>query len=206
MKKKPILFHKIANSHQGAKREVIGLIGTHHGVGVTHTGLMLAFYMGEEMGKKTAFLECNRHHDMALIQQGYEWSKEDELSCSFHMVSCKREVCTNQISDILCDDYECIIMDFGIDFSSNKEEFFRCSTKIVISGRSLWDRQKLISFSDAARGIKGSDTWLYFVPQTNDKTVLKISNEVGHRVYAVPINEEPTLPSYTTNHFFDSIF
>ncbi len=201
-----MLLKKLAKTRPGLERDVIGLIGTHHGVGVTHTGLMLAFYMGEELGKKTAFLECNRHHDMALIQKAYEWSREDERSCSFHMISCYKEVNKTHITEILGENYECVIMDFGIDLASNKEEFLRCSTKIVVSGRSLWDTQKLSQFSEAVIGIRGSDSWLYFIPQANNKTALEISNEVERKVFAVPANEEPTLPSYQTNQFFDIIF
>jgi hypothetical protein len=206
MRKKPILLKRITKNRQGAKREVIGLIGTHHGVGVTYTGLMLAFYMGEELGKKTAFLECNRHHDMALIQNAYDWSSEDALSCSFHRISCYKEVRKSNIAEILSHDYECIIMDFGIDITENKVELLRCNTKIVISGRSLWDLQKLNQFSDTVKSIRGSDNWLYFIPQTNDKTVMKISSDTGYKLYAVPTNEEPTLPSYSINCFFNSIF
>lgn len=206
MRHKPILFKKIAKEKGGTGRETIGLIGTHHGVGVTHTGLMLAFYMGEELGKRTAILECNGHHDMSRIQNAYEWSVEEAFSFTFQRITCYKEVTRNRIATIFGEDYECIILDFGTDLITNKEEFLRCHTKIVIGGRSEWDKQKLCDFVKASETIRGSDTWQYFIPQVSDQTKEKIKNEVKRKVWAVPCNEEPTLPSRSTDQFFDKVF
>lgn len=206
MKRKPILFNKVAKLHQDRGREVIGLIGAHHGAGVTYTGLMLAFYMGEERGKKTALLECNEHHDMALIHNAYEWSREDDLSFSFHLVTCFKEVTSDRIASIFSENYECIIMDFGIDFMQNREEFLRCSTKIVLSGCSCYNLLRLNIFSDMVKTIPGSNSWLYFIPQLECNKAAKIKNEVIRKVFVVPKNTEPVMPSRDTNRFFDLIF
>lgn len=206
LKRKPILFDKIVRSRQDRGREVIGLIGTHHGVGVTHTGLMLAFYMGEYLGKKTAYLECNNHQDMILIQKAYEWSKEEKHSFSFHKISCFPNVRSDHITDILSENYECIIFDFGTDVTANREEFLRCNTKIVIGGRSEWDIMKLKHYSEATKEIQGSNNWLCFIPQANSKIITSIKNEVKRNVWAVPINLVPTMLSRETNQFFNRIF
>jgi hypothetical protein len=206
MKRKPILFEKVARTKRCKGREVIGLIGTHHGVGVTHTGLMLSFYMGEELGKKSAFLECNRHHDMTYIQNAYDWSTVDEDSFSFGRTTCYPEVMGGQITRIFSDEYESIIMDFGVDFMANKDEFLRCTTKIVIGGRSEWDLQKLHTFSNFVQTVRGSESWMYFIPQAKHKTITKIRNEIKRNVLAVPTNDEPVLPSREINRFFSSVF
>ena len=204
MNRKPVLFEKITKMRQGSGREVIGLIGTHHGVGVTYTGLLLAFYMGEELGRKTAFLECNTHGDMDLIQNAYEWSREGDNSFSFHMISCYKGVSPERIAETLKDDYECIIMDFGIDFIPVRNEFLRCGTKIIVGGRSEWDILKLKKFTDMVNDIRGSDTWLYLIPQANKKTIANIRNHT--KVWAVPVSEEPTMPSFETYRFFRELF
>jgi len=206
MKRKPMLLKKIAGKNFGKGREVIGLIGTHHGVGVTHTALSLAFYMCEGLGKKTAFLECNEHHDMTLIQKVYEWSLEEANSFSFHQITCYPEVGTNRIAQLLGEDYDCFILDFGTDSKANKDEFLRCGTKIVVGGRSEWDRLKLIHFAKASETIRGSDAWLYLIPQANDKMILKIRKEIDCKVLSVPVNQEPTIPSYNINRFFGELF
>lgn len=206
MKRKPILFKKLAGTQRGMGREVVGLIGTHHGVGVTYTGLMLAFYMGEELGKRTAFVECNDHHDMALIQSAYEWSGEEANSFSFHRITCYKEVSPLRLSELFAEDYECFILDFGIDLITGREEFLRCGTKIVVGGNSHWDRIKLSGFFNAAKTIHGSASWLYFIPQANSKTVSRIKSEVMCNVWPVPSEREPALPSGDIIRFFDRFF
>jgi hypothetical protein len=206
MKRKPILLKKTMGKYHGMGREVIGLIGAHRGAGVTHTGLMLAFYLGEELGKKTAFLECNKHRDMELIFNAYEWSREEAYSFSFRKVTCYRDVTKQQIAEILGEDYECFILDLGADFIDSREEFLQCSTKIVISGRSEWDLQKLTRFVHATENLRASEGWLYFIPQANDKIVTKVKNEVKRKVWSIPYTEEPTIPSHNTNRVFREIF
>jgi hypothetical protein len=206
MRRKPILLKKIAGKNLGKGREVIGLIGTHHGVGVTYTALMLAFYMCEGLGKKTAILECNEHHDMSLIQNAYEWGHEETNSFSFHQITCYPEVDPNRIVELFGEDYDCFILDFGTDIIANKDEFLRCGTKIIVGGRSEWDRLKLLQFSKASETMSGSDTWLYFIPQANIKTLSKIRREVARKVLSVPGNQEPTIPSHITNRFFGELF
>jgi hypothetical protein len=206
MKRKPILFKRIAEEHCGEGREVIGLIGTRHGAGVTFTGLMLAFYMGEERSKKTAFLECNEHHDMRLIQNAYEWSREEGNSFSFHKITCYKEVPLAQVPELFGENYECIILDFGIDFAANREELLRCNTKIVIGGRSQWDIQKLKLFIDSVKNIRGSENWLYFIPQTDHKIITEIKKEVMCSIWPVPVVSEPTAPSNDTNRFLGRFF
>lgn len=205
MKRKPILLKKMIREQKGKRREVIGLIGTHHGVGVTHTGLMLAFCLGEELGKKTALVECNHHHDFSLIQNAYEWNREDKNSFSFHQITCYKDLPIESLGKIFGDDYECIIIDFGTDFTIIREEFIRCGIKIVVGGRSEWDRQKLIHFAAASKEIQGSSTWLYFIPQANNQTLSKVKDEVRGRVYAVPLSEEPTRPSHKTTQLFNEL-
>ena len=201
-----MLIHKLEGNSRGRGREVIGLIGTHHGVGVTYTGLMLTFYMGEECGNKTAFLESNNHKDMRLIQNAYEWTEAENNSFSFHRITCYKEVKSESISEISGENYECIILDFGTDLLGNLEEFLRCSTKIVVGGSSEWDIQKLISFIGASKAYKGSDSWLYFIPRSSDKAIARIRNEMKRKIWAVPTMEEAVLPSNLSNHFFNNIF
>lgn len=205
MRHKPMLFSKLEIS-SGKGREVIGLIGTHHGCGVTHIGLMLAFYLGEELGKRTALLECNNHGDMKHIKEAYAWTKEEDTCFSFHQITCYYRVKPGCISEIFNEGYECIVLDFGSDFTAAKEEFLRCSTKIVIGGRAEWEIPKLAWFAKGSEEIRGSDSWLYFIPQSNEKTAERVSKEIGRKVWPVPYVEEPTLTSHISNRFFGKLF
>ena len=205
MKQKPMLLQRLRKQEHGKGREVIGLIGTHRGVGVTHTALMLTFYMGEECLRKTALLECNEHRDLRSIRDAYKWNKEREDAFSFHRITCYGEVNQDRIATIFNEDYECLILDFGMDFQANREELLRCSTKIIIGGLSEWDIPKLIAFNQAYEATPGSDSWLYFISRAKERTALRISREIGRKIDSVPYIEEPMIPSRITNQFFEKI-
>lgn len=187
-------------------KEIIGLIGTHPGVGVTYTGLMLAFYMGEECGKQTAYLECNDHQDMIAIYSSYQWKKEEEDSFFFHRVTCYPQVTSDQIPAIMNEDYDCIIIDFGCDYQSSKEELLRCHKKIVIGGRASWEGVSLLNFWDETKALPGGLSWQYFIPQASNKLIKEVKKEVKREISAVPFIEEPVLPSKVINQFFQRIF
>ena len=192
MKRSPILLKKLTEDGKGRFREVIGLIGTHRGVGVTYTGLMLSFYYGEELGRKTAFLECNQHHDMSLIQNAYEWSGEEGDCFSFHRITCYKEVRSNRIKQIIGEDYDSIILDFGTDVLENREEWLRCTTKIVVSGQSEWDILKLKEFVMNSQQVHGNEHWLYYLPRGRARIVDILKKDVKRKIWAVPDVKEPT--------------
>ncbi len=206
MRKNPILFNKLAHQTRLRTREVIGLIGTHHGTGVTHTGLLLAFYLGEELGKRTALLECNGHRDMGLIQGAYEWSSETATQFSYHRISCYREVKPDQMIQIMGKDYEYILLDFGTDLMQNREELLRCSVRIAVGGQSEWDLRKLVQFVRNLDGVGGDDSWLYFIPRGKECVIKKIRKETGQKVWAVPEAPEPTRINRDTRLFMKQCF
>ncbi len=206
MLRKPMLLQKLQITNNATGRIVIGLIGSHHGVGVTHTGLMLSFYLSEEVGLNTAFLECNKHCDMQLIEEAYEWQKGESGTFSFRNLTCHKGVTPSQIPRIFGEDYKGLVMDFGTDFGANREEYLRCSIKVVVGGASEWNIRKLAQFAKEAEQIKGSESWFYLIPQGNEKTIMKIRAILGKKVWSVPTVGDPVLPSNSSNRFFRNIF
>ena len=197
-----MLLTKLARGNRGRTREVIGLIGTHHGVGVTHTGLLLAFYFGEELGRKTALLECNKNRDMQLIEQAYEWDNEAGNRFFFHQITCYKEVAADQIPQILGEDYEYVILDFGTELSSNREELLRCSMKIVVGGQSEWDVLKLKEFIKNTEVMRGSEHWICYLVRAGERTIARLKKEIKQRIWAVPDIQEPTRMSSNVRKFF----
>ncbi len=185
-------------------REVIGIMGTHSGTGVTFTGLMLAFYMGEECGKRTAYLECNDHQDMFAIYTSYNWTYEEEDSFSYHRVTCFPEVDKEKIVRIMDAGFECIIMDFGSDYESYQDELMRCTTKIIVGGRAPWEMNRLNRFLDKAM-FSGGTSYRYLIPQAGTGVMNALKNELSIKVSSVPFVDDPVLPSKTINQFFKEI-
>lgn len=206
MKRKPMLLNKVLEGKKNKKREVIGLIGAHSGAGVTYTGFLLAFYFGLDLGRRTAFLECNDHHDLSILQPVFEWSREGEDTFSFERITFFKEVRLDQIADILSDNYDCFVLDFGTDFEHNRDEFLRCSTKMILGGQAEWNRQRLKHFIEANQSSRGYDSWLHLVPFGNKNMINGLRNEINKIIYSVPFEADPTSPSKETAKLFDVIF
>ncbi len=205
MRRKPMLLKRLTMEGKAKVHEVIGLVGTRGGVGVTYTGMMLAFYLGNELGIKTAFIECNNHGDLGLIQKAYEWSCENNADFRFRNIPFYKNMSSERIADILGEDYEYVIIDFGCELSANLKEFIRCSMKAVVAGRSEWDILKLFSFFGRYGVIRGSDTWYYLIPQADDKMLKKLKDETHCRIRGIPFTEEPTRPNRSTKQFFEEL-
>ncbi|NLK28308.1 MAG: hypothetical protein GX306_08210 [Clostridiales bacterium] len=201
MYRRPMLLNKLKNRKYGT-RQSIGLIGTHRGVGVTYTAFMLAFYLGEEMGKRTAFVECNRHHDMERIQSAYEWSREDTSSFSFHQITCYKEVMSEGIAEIYNKNYESLIFDFGTDFGTNWNEFLRCNIKIIVGGMAQWNQKKLIELAAYYKDFNDRETWLYLIPCADSKVTSSLKKIIVGKIHTIPFEKDPTKPSKNTIKLF----
>lgn len=200
-----MLLTKINSINIAAGRISIGLLGTHHGTGVTYTSLMLAFYLAEELGKRTAFIECNKHHDMRLIEEAYEWTRSDVVMFSFQNVSCYKEFTPEQIPAIYGEDYDALVLDFGTDFHSSLHEFLRCDIKIVVAGRAPWELIKLKNFYEVTKHINGSSNWIYLIQQADIKIIQSLSSEMGCKVMSIPAASNPIMPSRSINRLFSML-
>lgn len=200
-----MLWRRITGRKKNKKKLVIGLMGAHPGAGVTHIGLLLAFYLSEQFGEETAFIECNSHRDMKSLEEIYEWSCKESNTFSFSNINFFKEVNPERIPEILCDDYENIIIDFGSDFIMNREEFLRCEKKIIIGGLAPWNQKKVTDFWDMVRKVKGNENWICLIPHADPKTLKRMQYELKRDVFSVPYNPDPIKPIKDTCRFFNEL-
>lgn len=201
-----MLYSKLSvnASHQG--RRIIGLIGINRGVGVTYTGMLLAYYFSSEKRNKTAYLECNSHLDFARLQEAYEWSNEDERTFTLDRTTYYKQVAKNQIPEILNDDYDCYILDFGTDYTSFMKEFIRCGNKIIIGDSAIWNQSRMITFLKSIENNKGSKNWTYMIPYADKRLVLGMANETDRCFIGIPFEPDPTSLSKETHRLFHKLF
>lgn len=193
------------HNHKNCRREVIGLIGAHPGAGTTYTAILLAFSLGEELGRRTAVLECNDSGDIKRLQDFYEWDVEKDRTFTFDQITFYKKVTEEGIAEILNENFDCFILDFSSSFESAREEFLRCNRKIILGGRSEWNRQKLISFSHSIQNIQGNASWFWLIPCASRKDGLDIRRRLGTKIYTLPFEADPTIPSSTTNRIFQQM-
>lgn len=194
----------ISTGHKDKK--TIGLVGINHGVGVTYTGMLLANYFGSEKRIKTAYLECNKHNDLSLLQEAYEWSKEDDNSFSLDRITFYKGVSNNRIPEILSDDYGCCILDFGTDYTDYMDEFIRCGNKIIIGGNAIWNQSRMVSFLKAMEDVKGSENWIHMIPYAKSGLLRRLSNKTHRSFIGIPYEPNLTSLSKETYKLFHNLF
>lgn len=208
MKRKPILMNNIRGNLTNKKRIVIGIIGTHRGVGVTHFGIMFAQYINEILNAKTALLECNNHNDLRHIQNAYMGvEKEQEFSREFSIygVTYFRNVSENEVAEILNRDFEYYILDLGIEFEQNKKEFLRSDLKFVIGSLAEWRIDNLFNFHKKTSRFHGSDTFSYLIVFGIKKEIKELKKELDMNVIEIPYEPDPFLLSKNSLKYFHKL-
>ena len=190
-----MLFQKLKEDGRCRPRNVIGLMGVHPGAGVTYTSIIISFFMGKNLGRKTALLECNRRGDFDLLQKAFHWSKEEENFFSYHNIDFYKNANSSLITKALSLNYESYILDFGNGYKENKEEFLRCDLKIIICGHAEWNQQRLIQFMDKNEMGKQNSTWKILIPCANKKDISRLRDITKQWVDFIPYQEDPTKPT-----------
>ena len=206
MKRKSMLLKRLSASISPKNKFTIGLLGINRGVGVTYTGMLLASYFGREKRIKTAYLECNNHMDFALLREAYEWSNETDSSFSLDKITYFTQVAFNRIPEILGDDFDCYILDFGTNYTDAMDEFIRCGNKIIIGDIAIWNQSRMVSFIKDMENMKGSKHWIHMIPYAKDGLVKRMSIDTDRYFFRIPYEPDPTLLSRNAYKLFDSIF
>lgn len=201
MHKPPILHKKLARlaTHQG--KLVIGIIGTHKGCGVTHLGILLANYLSEYAGCRTAFLECQPQKDIQYLQDyifGETEDRQEREVFKIHQVTFHNNIKDQEIAEILGDAYDCVILDLGTDFLRYKNEFLRCDKRIIVSSLAIWKRHELERFVKSTEHIKFSNQWIYAIPFGQSKDINKSVKDLKRKFYGVPYEPDPFMLSINT--------
>mgnify|MGYP003750945119 CR=1 FL=1 len=204
MKKPPILLKKLSRKESQPGKLVIGVLGTHIGVGVTHLCLLLANYLSEWLGKKVAYIECYPRKDIQHLQYIYEGSEKGMEKGYFHIHRVTYFKCVRpmEIAEVIGGSYDCIILDMGTEFTKNQNEFLRCDLKLVISSLVPWKQQELEKFLEHTKHVKQSEEWLYLIPFGQKEDIKQISKEMGRKFYSVPYEPDPFVLSAETIYFF----
>lgn len=212
MKKVPILLKRISRKENESGKLTIGIIGTHHGTGVTHLSILLANYLSEWLGKKVAYVEYGGQKDIKFMQYIYEGtcgsskeSSEEESFFLIHRVTYYKSVKPTELAEIIGDSFDCVILDLGMDFTKNKHEFFRCDKKLVVSSLTPWKQQELERFYEHTCHINQSDEWLYMIPFGERQEIKQAAKEFGKQFWGIPYEPDPFSLSEKTVHFFQKI-
>lgn len=203
-----MLISNVVSGRSKNDKVVIGLIGTHKGVGVTHFGIMLSNYLSKHKRLKTAYLEMNEEDDIKYLLYAYEsnMDKPKEVK-EFNIFNTTyyKNVRDPEFIKILNERYEYFILDFGMDFNRNKNEFLRCDVKLVIGSTTEWKRDYLFRFIENKRELPSFPYWKYLIVFGQKKDLRIASSELHIKLNCVGYEPDPFLLSKETKELFQKI-
>lgn len=203
-----MLIQNLVSGKRKSDKIVIGLIGTHKGVGVTHLGIMLSNYLSKHKGFRVAYLEMNMEDDIKYLLYAFE-SDMDKL-CEVNQFSIFNTTYYKNVRDpelikILNEDYEYFILDFGTDFNKNKNELLRCDVKLVIGSLTEWKRQYLVQFIDNKRELPSFSNWKYLIVFGQRKDLIIASSEFHIKLNRIGYEPDPFLLSKESKDLFQKL-
>lgn len=195
MKKTPMLVNRIMSGSKSPEKIVIGLMGTHKGVGVTHTGIMIANYLSKWKRYKTAYLEMSGEDDIKYLWHAYENGEMSSTKRDFQIyhTTYYKNVREQDLIKILNEDYKYFIMDFGAEFSKNEIEFLRCDIKLVLGSLAEWKRHFLFHFIQNKSLLPGFSQCKYLIVFGQDKDIRIASRELHVHLDAIGYTPDPFL-------------
>jgi hypothetical protein len=209
MHKKISLLKRISKEIHPQSKIVIGVVGTHSGIGVTHLCLMLAWYYSQGIGFNTAYIECYPKNEIKNLKELYNGKSneryEDEPSFILNGITFYEHAKGSVISDVYNDNFQCIILDMGTDILKRKSEFLRCNQKIVMSSLSPWKLEGLEKFIKHTENMKSIHQWIYLVPYGQYKLKQTKLLKLPGKVYGVPYEPDPFKLQWETFEFFNHI-
>lgn len=203
-----MLIQNIVSGKRKSNKIVIGLIGTHKGVGVTHLGIMLSNYLSKHKGFRVAYLEMNREDDIKYLLYALE-EDMDKLCEANHFsifnTTYYKNVRDPELIEILNEDYEYFILDFGTDFNKNKNELLRCDVKLVIGSLTEWKRKYLVQFIDNKRELPSFSNWKYLIVFGQRKDLRIASSEFHIKLNQIGYEPDPFLLSKESKDLFQKL-
>jgi hypothetical protein len=210
MKKSPILYQRISKLKAHRGKLAVGIIGTHKGAGVTHLGILLAAYLSEWAGYRTAYLECYPKKDMQYLKSYLydDGNTKDLPECNTFKIKHVTFYCNvkeQEMAEIIGEKYDCVILDLGTDFLKSKNEFLRCDRRFVVGSLAMWKRYELDKFIQNTEHIKYSDEWIYMIPFSQKRDVIRAEKEFQRNIYGVPFEPDPFLLSSESVQLFQTL-
>lgn len=175
---------------------------------MTHLGILLANYLSECLGQKTAFIECQPGNDLQFLQLYFFGSSIDGYnpnSFTIHRVTFYKDRNLQGIPEIIGDKFDCIILDFGTDMVKYKSEFLRCDKKMVVSSLAVWKKHELERFINNSAHIKNCEQWIYAIPFAKNKVIKEGIKKLKRKIYGIPYEPDPFTLSDPVIHLFQKL-
>ena len=175
----------------------VGFLGISRGYGTTYAAIMCAYSLASDY--RVAYIELNNHNSIGNFMQMVKNGK-DELSVMFPYkgVDFYHRMSYTEFATVYRDDYDYVIMDFGVFEKKNElAEFYRTSKKFVIASACEWNLKKLDTFHDLMEDRDPYGSFVYLFPFMLDKKRMNDVKNIcdDNDTVAIPLCKSAFAPS-----------
>ncbi|WP_186423719.1 hypothetical protein [Lacrimispora celerecrescens] len=174
------------SSKKPVNQEIIGIIGTGRGVGVTHFTVMTAGYLGGVLRKRCAVLEWNSHGDFRKMKK--LCAKEQFQAGGFRILEADYYERAGIDTLLLCkkSGYQAVIVDYGTVREGNLEEFLRCDRQFVLGSLSEWQMETFLEFE--RKGKKAEKSWKTLVSFGSEEARKNAEKRLNIPISRIPVS------------------
>lgn len=198
------LWKFLKNHMKPEGQEVIGIIGTGRGVGVTHFTVMAAGFISGVLRKHCAVLEWNSHGDFLNIRK--VCAKDKYTDGYFRILETDYYERAGIDTLLLCkkSGYQKVIVDYGTVKEGNLEEFLRCDRQFVLGSLSEWQMKAFLEFE--GRGEKAEKSWETLMTFGSEEARKNMEKRLGFPVRRIPVSVDAFVVTGETLTFFQQFF
>ncbi len=174
------------SSKKPVNQEIIGIIGTGRGVGVTHFTVMTAGYLGGVLRKRCAVLEWNSHGDFRKMRK--LCAKEQFQAGGFRILEADYYERAGINTLLLCkkSGYQAVIVDYGTVREGNLKEFLRCDRQFVLGSLSEWQMETFLEFE--RKGKKAEKSWKTLVSFGSEEARKNAEKRLNIPISRIPVS------------------
>lgn len=138
----------------------IGIIGTHHGVGVTHTALSVASFLHFEKRKRVAVIELSGQSSLDCFGKQKE---SHGAPCRVKGLSVFPSADSLLAGTVRNGNFDYCILDLGCAPERRKQELLRCDIKLVVTDAAPWKPERRRNADRILDGVDCSKGWRVLV-------------------------------------------
>lgn len=166
----------------------IGIAGTMKRIGTTHMAIGLAQFLRVN-GFKVALLELHDSESFKSICNAFEDVKSNENYFTLYDLNFYPYGSQHNISDVIQQDYDYIVMDMGAYQQCNLEEFKRSNSRIIVSGVKEWELLDLESIIKTSDGVNKNNYCFNFA---DDYAFQEVKSNMGQlKCFQAPYYPNP---------------
>lgn len=184
-----------------------GIMGVEHGIGTTHTAMMLATYLAKDTTKSVALVEINNSNNMRDLAEWVTGEKIETNNYPLGNIDIYFGVDYLTFTAMYKDNYDYVVVDFGC-YNKKREvikEYIRIKNKFIVASGIDWNLPTLEDFYEDFI-VDRSHTAVYLIPYLNDEMLIPIERIVKpNKVKGIPFNLNPFELSNETEAFLQEL-